>query len=79
MRSQPGARCRTHPEVLQGHVGKHSNEGRFFWGVGQTPSGGAVPLYLETVISVGGPCAFSRPSLVKMPTSTMTATTPQMM
>lgn len=37
------------------------------------------PLYLETVISVWGPCAFSRPSLVKMPTSTMMATTPQMM
>lgn len=29
--------------------------------------------------SLWGRCAFSSPSLVKMPTSTMTATTPQMM
>lgn len=55
-------------------------------GLGAMPNGGdqvgqvgIVSHYLETVISVWGPCAFSRPSLVKMPTSTMMATTPHMM
>lgn len=65
---QPQGEARAHPMQGAGDMGGSN-------GVG----GGTGPLYLETVISVWGPCAFSRPSLVKMPTSTMMATTPQMM
>ena len=69
---------------LQGEAGAHPTQGagdtsRCPWQGPSGMGGGTGPLYLETVISVWGPCAFSRPSLVKMPTSTMTATTPQMM
>lgn len=70
---QPQGEAGSHPRQGAGDVGCHPwggfKQGR--WAIG--------PLYLETVISVWGPCAFSRPSLVKMPTSTMMATTPQMM
>ena len=42
-------------------------------------SGGAGAAAHLDMCSLWGRCAFSSPSLVKMPTSTMTATTPQMM